>query len=85
MSLLVCGFVTLAVLVYVFYLPGVLRLGPTKTRVTYLRERTRRSLRKPARSEFRIQSRKVVRSRLQLPQDRTRRRSGRHPRRNRPP
>ena len=39
MSLLVCGFVTLAVLVYVFYLPGVLRLGPTKTRVTYLRER----------------------------------------------
>lgn len=39
MSLLVCAFVTLAVLVYVFYLPGVLRLGPTKTRVTYLRER----------------------------------------------
>jgi hypothetical protein len=39
MSLLVCAFVTLAVLVYVFYLPGVLRLGPQKTRVSYLRER----------------------------------------------
>jgi hypothetical protein len=39
MSLLVCGFVTLAALVYVFYLPGVLRLGPQKTRVAYLRER----------------------------------------------
>ncbi len=39
MSLLVCLFVTLAVLVYVFYLPGTLRLGPQKTRVSYLRER----------------------------------------------
>jgi hypothetical protein len=39
MSLLVCLFVTLAALVYVFYLPGVLRLGPQKTRATYLRER----------------------------------------------
>jgi hypothetical protein len=39
MSFLVCGFVTLAALVYVFYLPGVLRLGPQKTRATYLRER----------------------------------------------
>lgn len=39
MSLLVCGFVTLAALVYVFYLPGVLRLGPLKTRAAYLRER----------------------------------------------
>lgn len=39
MSLLVCLFVTLAALVYVFYLPGVLRLGPLKTRATYLRER----------------------------------------------
>jgi hypothetical protein len=38
-NLLVCGFVTLAVLVYVFYLPGTLRLGPQKTRVAYLRER----------------------------------------------
>jgi hypothetical protein len=39
MSLLVCLFVTLAVLVYVFYLPGTLRLDPQKTRVAYLRER----------------------------------------------
>jgi hypothetical protein len=39
MSFLVCGFVTLAALVYVFYLPGVLRLGPQKTRAAYLRER----------------------------------------------
>jgi hypothetical protein len=39
MSLIVCGFVTLAVFVYVFYLPGTLRLGPQKTRVAYLRER----------------------------------------------
>jgi hypothetical protein len=39
MSLLVCAFVTLAALVYVFYLPGVLRLGPQKTRAAYLRER----------------------------------------------
>jgi hypothetical protein len=39
MILIVCGFVTLMVLVYVFYLPGTLRLGPQKTRVAYLRER----------------------------------------------
>ena len=39
MSWLVCAFVTLAALVYVFYLPGVLRLGPQKTRAAYLRER----------------------------------------------
>jgi hypothetical protein len=39
MSLLVCLFVTFAALVYVFYLPGVLRLGPVKTRAAYLGER----------------------------------------------
>jgi hypothetical protein len=37
--LLVCALVTVAVLVYVFYLPGELHLGPKKTRITYLRER----------------------------------------------
>jgi hypothetical protein len=36
---LVCMLVTVAVLVYVFYLPGELHLGPEKTRLTYLRER----------------------------------------------
>lgn len=30
---------TLAVLFYVFYLPGTLRLGPEKTRLGYLKER----------------------------------------------
>ncbi len=30
---------TLAVLFYVFYLPGKLQLGPEKTRLSYLRER----------------------------------------------
>jgi hypothetical protein len=38
-ALLTCAFVTLATLFYVFYLPGTLRLGPSKTRLTYLRER----------------------------------------------
>ena len=35
----VCLLFTLSVLFYVFYLPGTLKLGPEKTRVTYLRER----------------------------------------------
>jgi len=39
MILLTCTLVTLAVLVYVFYLPGTLSLGPRKTRLTFLRER----------------------------------------------
>ena len=36
---LTCAVVTLAAVVYVFYLPGVLHLGPEKTRLSYLRER----------------------------------------------
>jgi hypothetical protein len=36
---LVCAFVTLCVLVYVFYLPDTLQMGPEKTRLAYLRER----------------------------------------------
>ena len=36
---LACALVTLATLVYVFYLPGELHLGPEKTRLAYLRER----------------------------------------------
>ena len=32
-------FITICVLVYVFYLPGKLYLGPEKTRAAYLRER----------------------------------------------
>jgi hypothetical protein len=35
----VCGLFTLAVVFYVFYLPGALKLGPEKTRAAYLRER----------------------------------------------
>jgi len=35
----VCLAVTLATLVYVFYLPGTLQLGAEKTRLEYLRER----------------------------------------------
>ncbi len=38
-ALLACALVTLAVLFYVFYLPGELHLGPEKTRLAYLRER----------------------------------------------
>ena len=37
--ILACGLVTVAVLAYVFYLPGELHLGPEKTRLSYLRER----------------------------------------------
>jgi len=37
--LLACLLITLAVLFYVFYLPGELHLGPEKTRLAYLRER----------------------------------------------
>jgi len=39
MALLVCMLVTFGTLVYVFYLPGKLYLGPQKTRLSYLRER----------------------------------------------
>ena len=35
----VCALVTVAALLYVFYLPGRLYLGPEKTRASYLRER----------------------------------------------
>jgi hypothetical protein len=34
-----CIMVTLCVLFYVFYLPGILNLGPEKTRLAYLQER----------------------------------------------
>ena len=37
--ILACALVTLGTLVYVFYLPGKLYLGPEKTRLSYLRER----------------------------------------------
>ena len=36
---LVCALATIGVLVYVFYLPGKLYMGPQKTRLSYLRER----------------------------------------------
>ncbi len=36
---LICAFITLCVLFYVFYLPGTLQMGPEKTRLAYLRER----------------------------------------------
>ncbi len=35
----ICVFVTVSILLYVFYLPGTLKLGPEKTRAAYLRER----------------------------------------------
>jgi hypothetical protein len=38
-DLLCCMLFALAVVVYVFYLPGSLYLGPEKTRASYLRER----------------------------------------------
>jgi hypothetical protein len=37
--ILACAMVTIGTLVYVFYLPGTLYMGPEKTRVIYLRER----------------------------------------------
>ena len=39
MIILVCALITLCVLVYIFYLPGSLYVGPEKTRLVYLRER----------------------------------------------
>ena len=36
---LACGLITLGALVYIFYLPGSLHMGPVKTRLSYLRER----------------------------------------------
>jgi hypothetical protein len=36
---LACAFITLGALVYIFYLPGKLHMGPEKTRLSYLRER----------------------------------------------
>jgi hypothetical protein len=38
-AFLVCAFVLLSVLAYIFYLPGTLQMGPEKTRLAYLRER----------------------------------------------
>jgi hypothetical protein len=37
--ILICGLVTLGTLFYVFYIPGQIYTGPTKTRLVYLRER----------------------------------------------
>jgi hypothetical protein len=39
LAIMACMFVTTATLVYVFYLPGKLYLGPRKTRLSFLRER----------------------------------------------
>jgi hypothetical protein len=39
LALLACMFITFGALVYVFYLPGKLYMGPRKTRLSYLRER----------------------------------------------
>ena len=39
MIILVCALITLCVLVYIFYLPAKLYVGPEKTRLVYLRER----------------------------------------------
>jgi hypothetical protein len=38
-ELAICLLVTIAGLLYIFYLPGKLFLGPEKTRASYLRER----------------------------------------------
>ena len=38
-AILACAMVTLGTLVYVFYLPGQLHMGPDKTRLAYLQER----------------------------------------------
>jgi len=38
-ELLACGVITMGALIYVFYLPGRLHMGPVKTRLSYLRER----------------------------------------------
>jgi len=38
-AIMACMLITTGALVYVFYLPGKLHLGPKKTRLTYLRER----------------------------------------------
>lgn len=38
-AFLACVLVFCATLIYVFYLPGELHLGPEKTRLAYLRER----------------------------------------------
>jgi len=35
----ICALATVVTLVYVFYLPGTLQLGPEKTQAAYLRER----------------------------------------------
>jgi hypothetical protein len=38
-AIMACALMTLGTLIYVFYLPGKLYLGPEKTRQAYLRER----------------------------------------------
>lgn len=38
-AIMACMFITACCLIYVFYLPGRLSLGPEKTRLNYLRER----------------------------------------------
>jgi hypothetical protein len=38
-ELALCALLTVAAIVYVFYLPGKLYLGPKKTRASFLRER----------------------------------------------
>lgn len=38
-SIFVCALVAVGTLIYVFYLPGKLQLGPEKTQLAHLRER----------------------------------------------
>jgi hypothetical protein len=38
-TLFICALLTMAALVYVFYIPGRVYSGPVKTRLSYLRER----------------------------------------------
>jgi hypothetical protein len=38
-AIFICAILTAACLLYIFYLPGKLYLGPKKTRLSYLRER----------------------------------------------
>lgn len=38
-AILACVLITACALLYVFYLPGQLHMGPKKTRLSYLRER----------------------------------------------
>ena len=80
--MLACMMLTLGILVYVFYLPGTLHLGPEMTRLSYLKERKEAVYENLRDLNFEFKAGKLPRRRLREHEVVARRRSRRHSRRD---